>query len=85
MDDQKGETQTDMIKNNLRIGMQDGKSANDSKTEMQSEGVTRISKAEHISCLEPQLKNDQSASANGEVCGVLDTCIWVTFTLHATN
>ena len=67
MGDQKGETRTDII---LWGGMQDDKSANDSKTEMQSEGVTHISKAEHISCLEPQLKNDQGASANGEVCGV---------------
>ena len=67
MGDQKGETRTDMIQIDLRGGMQDAKSANDSKTEMQSEGV---SKAEHISYLEPQLKNDQGASANGEVCGV---------------
>ena len=70
MGDQKGETQTNMIQIDLRGGMQDDKSANNSKTEMQSEGVTHISKAEHISCLEPQLKNDQGASANGEVCGV---------------
>ena len=50
MGDQKGETRTDMIQIDLRGGMQDDKSANDSKTEMQSEGVTHISKAEHISC-----------------------------------
>eukprot|EP00731_Ephydatia_muelleri_P024237 Em0016g508a len=68
MGDQKGETRTDMIQIDLRGGMQDDKSANDSKTEMQSEGVTHIS---NISCLEPQLKNDQGTSANGEGSSVI--------------
>ena len=69
MSDQKGGTRAVRIESNLRSGMQDDKSANDSKSEIQSEGATHISKAEHIFNIEPQ---DQGASANGEVCGVLD-------------
>ena len=73
MDDQKGGTQADKTENDLRNGMQYGKSATDSKNEIRNEGVTHISKAEHISSLEPNLKNDRGTGASEKVCSMLDT------------
>ena len=75
MDDQKGGTRTDITESDPKNGMQNGKNASDSKSEMQNEGVTHISKAEHISSLEPKLKIDQGTGDSEKVhaCSVLVT------------
>ena len=66
---QEGGMQTYRIESDQRNAIQN---ATDSKSEIQNEVVTHISKAEHISSLEPQSKIDQDTGKSEKVHSVLD-------------
>ena len=66
---QEGGVQTNRIESDRRNEIQN---ATDSKNEMENKVVTHISKAQHISSLEPQLKIDQDTGKSEKVHSVLD-------------